>query len=900
MKYDIFISYRRDGGYETAKHLFDLLTRDGYSVSFDIDTLRNGDFDTTLLNRIDECTDFILVLDAHAFDRTLDPSFPMGKDWLYQELSYAMKQNKNIIPVLLSGFMFPDDLPEDIIKVQKKNGPKYDKYYFDEFYKRLKTVFFETPVPKLPTAISNISSSPITFVLKITVDETSMLYIDDKKIRKIRQGTTANINTLKYGYKYKISLKNLATKDEEYTIEYEVPDKREGDEINVEFKAMRDERKKQELEKRIEKKQNKERHWEVVSDLSHKLILLCEENYDWFDIIVFNTVRVMRCGKYGFLNLKGFEIIPCVLADARNFEGEFAYIKKSEKWGIINQSGELVIDFICEEPSWITNDFTVLIQNGRQTLVNLLFPENRLGTFDSVIQTEFQNRFLVKDRDAYFLIDENGVFIGNNRFNKYYNDTLEENYVGHIHFPLIISQNSFHQPWLEELKIHNDKEGSMGLLDQNGDFLIPCTMKSVVPIVSEWKPNQYYKIQFGTKFGIYDVKSRSYSIPPVYDTLIRVFNVSQYVDIELWCVCNVNGQWGCINYDNYELKPIKYDFCCIKSSIDGDIWIPLSKDSEEQFLSGKDIGFIKLLSNEKEHSVRKGDNDRILELNNNYFHYIIDIGLINQYGDSNVHSLINFPFLYKQFYSSSEFIVTLMKQDELITLNLLQYINPNTNMPELIDHFDESLSDNKNNVKDVYYETCYQLYGETKAYDCVARLMRYGKFEYEFSSDYSQLYYDDNDHLFLGLKNRLSFSFEQIEEKSKKRQREILCPEIVIIGTESSHHIYGEWTSLISTFRDFFTEIGFRCISKETIIVLLTDNVYSNEVAINDINSACNKFNQIFFIGSFPLNENDPNLLKRWIKGHSFFETMDVISDKEILVLKLFAQLNEWDSQWSQ
>ena len=46
MKYDVFISYRRDGGYETAKHLYDLLSREGYSVSFDIDTLRNCDFDT--------------------------------------------------------------------------------------------------------------------------------------------------------------------------------------------------------------------------------------------------------------------------------------------------------------------------------------------------------------------------------------------------------------------------------------------------------------------------------------------------------------------------------------------------------------------------------------------------------------------------------------------------------------------------------------------------------------------------------------------------------------------------------------------------------------------------------------------------------------------------------------
>ena len=51
--YDIFISYRRKGGYETAKHLFDLLSRDGYKVSFDIDTLRNGDFDISLLKRVE-------------------------------------------------------------------------------------------------------------------------------------------------------------------------------------------------------------------------------------------------------------------------------------------------------------------------------------------------------------------------------------------------------------------------------------------------------------------------------------------------------------------------------------------------------------------------------------------------------------------------------------------------------------------------------------------------------------------------------------------------------------------------------------------------------------------------------------------------------------------------------
>ncbi len=142
MKYDVFISYRRDGGYDTAKHLNDLLVRDGYRVSFDIDTLRNGDFDIQLLSRIEECKDFILIVDQHAFDRTLDKNFNPSKDWMRCELAHALKHNKNIIPVFLSGTTdFPDGLPVDIVNVTKKNGLEYSKYYFDSFYKTLKKRF---------------------------------------------------------------------------------------------------------------------------------------------------------------------------------------------------------------------------------------------------------------------------------------------------------------------------------------------------------------------------------------------------------------------------------------------------------------------------------------------------------------------------------------------------------------------------------------------------------------------------------------------------------------------------------------------------------------------------------------------------------------------------------------
>ncbi len=143
--YDVFISYRRIGGFETAKHLNDLLSHDGYSVSFDIDTLREGDFDTALLARIEQCVDFILVVDEHCFDRTIDKSVKREQDWLRIELAYALELRKNIIPILLANASFPDGLPDEIKAVSRKNGPTYSKEYFDQFYEKLKGYLHSKP-----------------------------------------------------------------------------------------------------------------------------------------------------------------------------------------------------------------------------------------------------------------------------------------------------------------------------------------------------------------------------------------------------------------------------------------------------------------------------------------------------------------------------------------------------------------------------------------------------------------------------------------------------------------------------------------------------------------------------------------------------------------------------------
>lgn len=192
MKYDIFLSYRREGGFETAKHLYDLLIRDGYRVSFDIDTLQSGDFDRQLYSRIDECKDFIIVLDANAFKRTLDPTFPENNDWMRNELAYALQRNKNIVPVMLSGFTFPRNLPSDISDITKKNAPVYTKEYFENFYKKLKTFLVSKPRKKVilygSLAVIAISIAALTYYIlphfnsDSTVEQPSVIANEELKV----------------------------------------------------------------------------------------------------------------------------------------------------------------------------------------------------------------------------------------------------------------------------------------------------------------------------------------------------------------------------------------------------------------------------------------------------------------------------------------------------------------------------------------------------------------------------------------------------------------------------------------------------------------------------------------------------------------------------------------------
>ena len=145
-RYDIFISYRRSDGFATARLIYDRLYQQGYRVSFDMETLRSGDFNTQLYERIENCRDVVVIVSKEA----LQFREKREQDWMRLEVAHAIKHKKNIIPVFLRDVTVPqkEDLPEDIADLVMKNGVTASEEHFDSTLKKICRLF-HSPLPRL-------------------------------------------------------------------------------------------------------------------------------------------------------------------------------------------------------------------------------------------------------------------------------------------------------------------------------------------------------------------------------------------------------------------------------------------------------------------------------------------------------------------------------------------------------------------------------------------------------------------------------------------------------------------------------------------------------------------------------------------------------------------------------
>ena len=122
----IFIGYRREGGETVARLVNDTLRNRGYRTFFEMDSLRAGAFPQDIVSQLKDCDNYILILPPNALDRC-----KKEKDWLRKEIAIAISLKKNIIPIMLPGFIFPGDLPAEIADISRYNGVQFVMTFFD-------------------------------------------------------------------------------------------------------------------------------------------------------------------------------------------------------------------------------------------------------------------------------------------------------------------------------------------------------------------------------------------------------------------------------------------------------------------------------------------------------------------------------------------------------------------------------------------------------------------------------------------------------------------------------------------------------------------------------------------------------------------------------------------------
>lgn len=110
-KYDIFISYRRDGGAQYARTLQLMLEKKGYKVFLDYDELKDEKFSPQIEAAIKSSTVYLIVLTKGSMARCANEG-----DWVRREIEIAVENGKHIVPINPDGTYdgMPANVPQDI------------------------------------------------------------------------------------------------------------------------------------------------------------------------------------------------------------------------------------------------------------------------------------------------------------------------------------------------------------------------------------------------------------------------------------------------------------------------------------------------------------------------------------------------------------------------------------------------------------------------------------------------------------------------------------------------------------------------------------------------------------------------------------------------------------------
>lgn len=254
--------------------------------------------------------------------------------------------------------------------------------------------------------------------------------------------------------------------------------------------------------------------------------------------------KIRRNDKFGYINQKGEIVIPIIYDKAEEFSNGLALVKIEGKWGFINSKNELIIKPVYKAGvRKFSGGFAIYGRDGKFGYLNTKGEEITKPLFDRVCYFS-NNKAWVLLNGKWGCINTKGEFI----INPYYSDTQDfsEGYA-----------------WVK-------KDLIWGLIDSTNTYVIQPNERNPLIYAHSANVKNFTKLNNGLlftksneKFGFCNISLKK-TIPNKFERVLDFANGC--------AVVRIDGKWGIIDtLGNYIIEPkfidIKYlnhDFFAIK------------------------------------------------------------------------------------------------------------------------------------------------------------------------------------------------------------------------------------------------------------------------------------------------------------------------------------------------
>ena len=253
MTYDIFISYRRDGGADIARQIQLVLENYGYKVFLDYDSANTESFEKKIKSGIAEAPIFLFVLSNGSLGRCCNDG-----DWVRKEIEYAFELQKNIVPVNPDREFrdFPNDCPE---LVRKALG----QHTFVEIFtgQQLKPTIETLVKQRIQPIVSPTKNGGDEVPVYIEVDMDCQIEVFDKPLCAVEAGVCKEIY-MRAGIK-KITAISAENPVDRIVIKPKIL-ANEDNYIEIKLSSIKYEREKEELERKHKTEEQKRKEAERI------------------------------------------------------------------------------------------------------------------------------------------------------------------------------------------------------------------------------------------------------------------------------------------------------------------------------------------------------------------------------------------------------------------------------------------------------------------------------------------------------------------------------------------------------------------------------------------------------------------------------------------------------------